>query len=245
MSKIVFRVLDFFEAFAEEKRPLSLTELSRILGIPPSSCHGVLRAMEERGFLYELRARAGFYPTARLLELGRIIVEHDAALARIAPALTKLRDHLDESVFLAKANGLSIVYLAVLHAEKRLRLALKPGDHVRSLYASSAGKAVLSTLDPDALAEFFSHTRLVPLTPRTVTRKAELQRELKVSAQRGWFLNNEETVEDSLTVSGIFTLHGSIYVVTIAGSLKPMERKLERVTHGLLQTLDDLRTLAP
>jgi len=244
MSKIVFRVLDFFEAFAEEQRPLSLSELSRILDIPPSSCHGVLRAMEERGFLYELKARAGFYPTARLLELGRIIVEHDAVLSRIEPVLTKLRDSLDESVFLAKANGLSIVYLAVLHAEKRLRLALKPGDHVRSLYASSAGKAVLSTLDPAALVEFLKHTRLVSLTPRTITSKAKLQRDLKLSVQRGWFLNNEETVEDSLTISGLFMLNGSFYVLTIAGSLKPMERKLHRATQGLVQALSELGGLS-
>ncbi len=245
MSKIVFRVLDFFEAFAEQQRPLSLSELSRILGIPPSSCHGVLRAMEERGFLYELKARAGFYPTARLLELGRIIVEHDAGLARVEPKLAELRDSCDESVFLAKASALSIVYLAVLHAEKRLRLALKPGDHVRSLYASSAGKAVLSTLAPSDLAEFLSHTKLIALTPRTITSKSELQRDLKLSVERGWFLNNEETVEDSLTVSSIFAMNGSTYVVTVAGSLKPMERKLERVTKALVATVEDLAKLSP
>ena len=245
MSKIVFRVLDFFEAFAEQQRPLSLSELSRILDIPPSSCHGVLRAMEERGFLYELKARAGFYPTARLLELGRIIVEHDVALSRLEPVLSELRDALDESVFLAKANGLSIVYLAVLHADKRLRLALKPGDHVRSLYASSAGKAVLSTLDAKALSEFLATLKLAALTPRTMTNKVELQKDLKLSVERGWFMNREETVEDSLTVSAPFQFNGVWYVVTVAGSLKPMERKLEAVTSALLKTIKQLSVMAP
>jgi DNA-binding IclR family transcriptional regulator len=245
MSKIVFRVLDLFEAFAEEKRPLSLSELSRILDIPPSSCHGVLRAMEQRGFLYELKARAGFYPTARLLDLGQVIVEHDVALSRLEPLLGALRDLLDESVFLAKANGLSIVYLAVLHADKRLRLALKPGDHVRSLYASSAGKAVLSTLEPQALSEFLASIKLTALTPRTVTSKLELQKDLKLSLERGWFLNREETVEDSLTVSAPFQFNGLWYVVTVAGSLKPMERKLDRVTDALLKTIRQVSTMAP
>lgn len=240
MSKIVFRVLDFFEAFADLHRPLSVTELARLLGIAPSSCHGVLRAMEERGFLYELKPRAGFYPTGRLMELGRTIVEHDPTLSRAEPALNRLRDSLNESVFLAKVNGLSIVYLAVLHANQRLRLELKPGDHVRSLYASSAGKAVLSTLSAPDFAKFLAEVNLVPLTPRTITKKTELQRDIKRSLKRGWFLNNEETVEDSLTVSALFTLSGSFYVVTVAGSLKPMERKLKQVTSKLLATVSEL-----
>ena len=47
MSKIVKRTLDFFELFAEHKRPLSLSEISKLLGIPVSSCHDVLRALED------------------------------------------------------------------------------------------------------------------------------------------------------------------------------------------------------
>ncbi len=152
MSRSVDRVLDFFEVFATEQRPMSLSELAQILDVPVSTCHGVLRALEQRGYLYELRARAGFYPTARLADVGNQIVANDPVLSRVAPVLAHLRDEVGESVFLARANGLEIAYLAVLHADKRLRLALKPGDRVRSLYASSAGKAVLASLAVDDLA---------------------------------------------------------------------------------------------
>jgi IclR family acetate operon transcriptional repressor len=37
MSKIVERTLDVFEMFAAEKRPLSLTDMARLLDIPISS----------------------------------------------------------------------------------------------------------------------------------------------------------------------------------------------------------------
>ena len=70
MSKIVYRTLDVFEVFAQQKRPLSLTELVRQLDIPVSSCHDVVRALEERGYLYEVRPRGGYYPTSRLFELS-------------------------------------------------------------------------------------------------------------------------------------------------------------------------------
>ncbi len=66
MSKIVDRTLDLLELFAEEKRPLSLSDIARLLKIPISSCHDVLQAMQARGYLYELAPRAGYYPTLRL-----------------------------------------------------------------------------------------------------------------------------------------------------------------------------------
>ena len=63
MSKIVDRTLDFLELFAKERRPLSLSDIARLLRIPISSCHDVIQAMQSRGYLYEIAPRAGYYPT--------------------------------------------------------------------------------------------------------------------------------------------------------------------------------------
>jgi DNA-binding IclR family transcriptional regulator len=113
MSKIVNRTLDFFEAFAAARRPLVLSELMKVLGIPVSSCHDVLRALEERGYLYEVRPRGGYYPTGRLFDLARVLVDNDPFLSRVQPVLEKLRDEAQESVFLMKAREGSLTYVAV------------------------------------------------------------------------------------------------------------------------------------
>ena len=60
MSKIVDRTLDFLEIFADQKRPLSLSEISRLLHIPASSCHDVVQALQKRGYIYELGPRGGY-----------------------------------------------------------------------------------------------------------------------------------------------------------------------------------------
>ena len=87
MSKIVYRTLDFFEAFASRKGPLSLTDLMNILNIPLSSCHDVVRALEDRGYLYEIRPRGGYYPTARLFAVAKAIVDNDPIAQRAEPIL--------------------------------------------------------------------------------------------------------------------------------------------------------------
>ena len=229
MSKIVNRTLDFFEAFAAAKRPLALSELMKVLGIPVSSCHDVLRALEERGYLYEVRPRGGYYPTARLFDLARILVDNDPFMARVQPVLEKLRDQAEESVFLVKAKEGLLTYVAVLDADHPLRLNVKVGDPLRAMHATSAGKAYLASLPADEIERVLAGMNLKALTPQTITSKAALRKDLQQSEERGWFANHEESVEDSLTLSARFQWQDALYIITVAGSVKRMERKLDNV----------------
>src|SRR5450631_4172711 len=111
MSNIVERTLDLLELFAVEKRPLSQSDIARLLKIPVSSCHDVLQAMQARGYLYELGPRAGYYPTLRLQVLGKEIGDNDPVVTRAELPLRTLRDKLDESVLLSKVSGLRATYL--------------------------------------------------------------------------------------------------------------------------------------
>jgi len=245
MSKIVNRTLDFFEAFAVAKRPLVLSELMKVLDIPVSSCHDVLRALEERGYLYEVRPRGGYYPTARLFDLAKVLVENDPFMSRVQPVLEHLRDQAEESVFLMKAREQSLIYVAVVEADSPLRLSVRVGDSVRALHATSAGKAYLGSFAPANLDRALGALRLKALTPLTITSKGALKKDILESEQRGWFLNREESVEDSLTISARFHWHDAIYTVTVAGSVKRMDRKLDRLVASLKAAAAHLQQPVP
>src|SRR5450830_1169353 len=123
MSKIVERTLAVFELFATEKKPLSLTDMTRLLEIPLSSCHDVLRALEARGYIYETAPRAGYYPTRRLLEVAQVISANDSLLQRTEFLLQSIRDELQETVTLAKASSNHVIYLQVLEPENPIRFS--------------------------------------------------------------------------------------------------------------------------
>jgi DNA-binding IclR family transcriptional regulator len=234
MSKIVDRTLDFLELFAQSKRPLSLSEIARLLEIPPSSCHDVLHAMLERGYIYELAPRGGYYPTLRMFEMARTIVEHDPVVLRADLLLRSMRDTLDESVLLARAHDLAATYLLAFEPAHPLRFLGRVGDNVRSLHATSAGKALLGAMSELALAGFLKTARLSPLTPNTITSKPALIADIARGNARGWFLNREESQEGVTTVSARFTWLSSLYIVSIAGPTLRVEAKLEKAT-ALLQ----------
>jgi DNA-binding IclR family transcriptional regulator len=226
MSKIVERTLDCFELFADQKQPLSLSEISRLLGIPPSSCHDVLKALRRRGYLYELTPRGGFYPTLRLHEIAKTIAEHDPVLLRADVLLKSLRDALDESVLLAKVDGLQATYLLSFESAQPLRMSIKVGSNVRSLYATSAGKALLASLDERALSNYLKSAVLKPLTPSTVASKAALREQLKEGRKSGYFVNRDESVEGVTTLSASFQWQESLFLVTVAGPSARIEPRI-------------------
>jgi DNA-binding IclR family transcriptional regulator len=228
MSKIVGRTLDFLEVFADQKRPLSASEIARLLDIPASSCHDVLQALQERGYIYELAPRGGYYPTLRVYEVAKVIADHDPVVLRTDTLLRSLRDALDESVLLSKVNGVSATYLAAFEPSHPLRFLANIGESVRSLHATSAGKCLLGALSEAALRDFLKSAHLAALTPHTITTKAALRREIAIGNQRGWFVNREESQEGVTTISARFLWTSSIYIVTVAGPTSRVAPKLEK-----------------
>ena len=241
MSKIVNRTLDFFEAFARQQKPLSLTDLMKVLDIPMSSCHDVVRALEARGYLYEVRARGGYYPTARLYEIGKTIVEHDPVALRAEPTLRELSTALNASVSLGRAKDATLTYLLVCPSPDPLRFDVYVGDQVRNLYATSAGKAVLASFPPEERKRIVDGLTLTPLTPATIRSKQALLKDVAAGEARGWFINREESVEDALTLSTRFSWSGSTYVITASGTLRRMERQLDEAAQALLAAAESLR----
>jgi DNA-binding IclR family transcriptional regulator len=243
MSKIVERTLDFLELFADQRRPLSLSDIARLLNIPASSCHDVLQALLERGYLYEVAPRGGYYPTLRLNELAQTIAEHDPVPLRAEPFLRELRDTLDESVLLAKIGGLEATYLITFEPSHPLRFLQKVGNRVSSLHAASGGKALLGSLDPAALDAVLRQLKLPALTRHTITTKTELRKQLELSRARGWYLNQEESLEGVTTISATFRWHVSTYIVTVAGAAARLTPKLDLAAPALVRLCEQLAVL--
>lgn len=240
MSKIVNRTLDFFELFARQQQPLSLTELMKALDIPMSSCHDVVRALEARGYLYEVKARGGYYPTARLYHVSKAIVENDPVGSRAEPILLRLSRELNASVMLSHGKGDQQTYLVSCSSPTPLRFDVKVGDSVRNFYATSAGKAYLASFPIEERKRIVAGMTLTPLTPATNTSKAVLLKELEEGNARGWFTNREESVEDALTLSARFKWNDAIYVITASSTVRLMERQWDTAVKAITQAAAEL-----
>jgi len=123
-----------------------------------------------------------------------------------------------------------------------LRVLVRVGDNIGSLHATSAGKALLGSLDKPALEDFLKTTPLKPLTQRTITSKTALREDLAAGNLRGWFINREESLDGVTTISGRFVWVTATYIVTIAGPTARMESKLAKAVELLTQVCRMLDT---
>jgi IclR family transcriptional regulator, acetate operon repressor len=234
--KTAGRTLDLFEAFACERKPLSLSQLARAIGAPVSSCFGIVRTLEARGYLYEVKARGGFYPTKLLFEHARVIASHDPLAERFVPLLEKLRDQTGETVLVSKRLHRQAVYLEVLESPHSIRYSPKVGEF-RSLHASASGKALLGSLAPAVRSELLTGMKLPRVTSRTITSRAALEADLGEGRARGWYVTRGETVADLMAVAVPVAVNGETYSVALAGPMHRMDGALKR--HAKLLT--DLR----
>jgi DNA-binding IclR family transcriptional regulator len=240
MSLMVARTLSFLELFAAQKRPLSNADISRMLHLSASSCHDVLQVLEARGYLYKSAQRACWYPTPRLLEVAATIAANDPVMPGMLAQLRQLRDTLDESVLLTKVDGLQAIYLLVLESSHPLRYLGIVGDRVRSLHATSAGKALLAGLSDAALKRFLGSAALTPYTPLTIKSAAALRKDIAAGNERGWFLDAEESEPGLTTLSCRFDSSSETYIVTVAGPtlrLQPILSKACRLLTRLCRQL--------
>jgi DNA-binding IclR family transcriptional regulator len=237
--KTAERTMRLFETFAQEARPLSLSELGRLLTIPVSSCFALIRTFENAGYIYEVRRRGGYYPTKRLLVVTQKIAASDPLLDRLEPTLSRLRDETGETVVVAKLQGTRVVYLDVFESRQTIRYSPQIGDF-RDPHANSLGKALLATLDPETRQQLLNKYHWKAYTKHTIVSQIEFESQLKASAKKGWFSNLGEGMVDIAGVACVLMLEGEPYAISVAGPFYRMEPRIDAHAKSLLATRDTI-----
>ena len=110
-----------------------------------------------------------------------------------------------------------MVYVDVLESAHRVRYTATPGEFF-PLHSSAIGKAILAELPADALRELLAGARLARMTPRTITRKTALLRDLAptrlVLVLR--YCNEGENVDDVMAVAVPVRIEGDSCAVSVA-----------------------------
>jgi DNA-binding IclR family transcriptional regulator len=231
--KTAVRTLKIFELFASRQQPLVLSELAEQLEIPVSSCSLLIRTLLERGYLYEVARRAGYYPTRRVFDYATSIVAHDPVMQRVRPVLEALRDETAETVTLAKLQGHRLIYLLVLDSPQVIRPAIAAGT-LRPVHSTATGKALLSTLDDESRQALLEQAGLAKLTPKTIVSRSKLEAQLKQSSADGWYQNEGESVPELNGVAVPLKFNNDAYAISVMGPSYRMAGRHQTIAQMLI-----------
>lgn len=185
------RAIDIIDLFDGQRREMGVTEIARALDMPKSTVAGLIFTLEQNRYLSQ-------HPETRKYSLGYKLVERAGVflgqmdLRRVAePILESLRDKANESVNLAIRDGNYVTYIAMMQGSNMLRMRSEIGKRER-IHSTALGKALLADLPAEDISHFVQGYEFLPITPKSITRPREFIREIEVTKQRGFAIDDEE-----------------------------------------------------
>jgi len=243
MVKSAERTLDLLELLSEQRNGLTLADISLALRIPKSSALQILRTLEAHEYVARDRVTSRFRLDVRVFALGRAYAESMDLVREGQRVLAELSRALDETCHLAVLAGLAGVYVAKEESSQPMRMVSAVGRRLPA-HATGVGKMLLAMLDERVLNMRLKGARLTRLTPRTITTVAHLREELRVTRDRWFAFDREESTEGLRCLAApILDQHGAV-IAAISASVPTVRLPAERIPEVLGRVCDAARRLS-
>lgn len=237
----IANMLELFEYFARVQRPAGLAELSEHFGWPRSSTFNIIDTLVETGFLYEPRARNGYYPTPRWLALSQEISAAEPLSEQAISMVRQVADKTKETVWIAATSGQYAVMLHVITSPHPIRYAAEPGKRL-PLHATATGQALLSQMPATQQKNLLKRAHFVKHGAGSPMSAEEVLARLQEGKERGWFQSASNYSPDLGGVSMPVSLAGRAFAITAAGPLFRVAEKFSDIAKLMHATLAPFST---
>jgi IclR family KDG regulon transcriptional repressor len=228
-----FRVL---EIISESRMDISISELSRRLGLSKGTVFAIVTTLEGLGVLVRDPITKRFSLGYTLLELGRrAFVRQDVREIARRP-MEELAEKVEETVFLGVLNGDHVTIVDVVESKRELKITAPSGTRL-PLLAGATGKVFLANMDRERAREVISSLGLAAYTPNSITDVHRYMEEIRDVRGKGFARDDEEYIRGVRAAAcplGTHPLPHAIWVVGFSASLD--DRKMERVIEELRKT---------
>lgn len=172
------KAVAILEAMATARRPLGVTEVGVLLGLPKPTAHRIVRMLENEGLLQREPGSRRFVPGARLVRLGLGVVAASMLSAPRHAILEALSQRIGETCNFGVMADSHVVYLDRVESAWPFGLRFEPGSRV-PLHCTSMGKLFLSLLPAKKRALLLRSIPLYRYTENTITDPERLESELE------------------------------------------------------------------
>lgn len=224
------KALDLLDAIGHAPDGLSQSDLADRAGLPRTTVYRLLASLIERGLVRRDPLRRVYCLGFRCFEMARQVYAMSDLVSAAAVELRTLRDLTGETAYLAALEGNEVIGLERVDGAHSQRSQAVLGQR-KPVYCTSQGKAILSAMEPAARDAIVRELTLKALTPLTITDRRRLQAELKITAARGYAIDDEEIVlgvrcVGAPIVDGVGQVRGAISVAGPAFRLTPARLEL-------------------
>lgn len=198
----VERAARLLDMVANSEKPLSISVISRELGLPKSSIHGLCNTLVDLGLLG--RQSNGFVMGGHVMLWANAFVNKSDMVAEFFRLWQDRAGLTNETATLTILDGADVVYIASQHGSDPLGITFRIGMRLPAAFTAT-GKAILSTMPRAAVEQLYPAGLPAPLTPHTVQDMTILLGELEEIRERGY------SVDDQQVREGMFCFGAPVY----------------------------------
>jgi IclR family transcriptional regulator, pca regulon regulatory protein len=185
------RGLAVIRAFTQQRRHLTIAQLSQRTAIPRAAVRRCLYTLSMLGYVGSEDGRT-YALRPRILALGHAYLSSTPLVYAVQPLLDQITSLLHESSSLAVLEGDEILYIARSSTTTRLMsIDLGIGSRLPA-YCTSMGRVLLAGLSAAEIDLYLSRVKLVKLTTRTVSTADELKAALNAIRRDGYAVVDQE-----------------------------------------------------
>ena len=185
------KAVAILEAMATAKRPLAVSEIGVLLGLPKPTAHRIVRMLENEGLVQREPGSRRLVPGGRLVRLGLELVTASMQRAPRRAILEALSQQVGETCNFGVIAGSHVLYIDRVEAAWPFGLRFEPGSRV-PLHCTSMGKLFLSLFSPRKRALLLQSIELHRYTDNTITDAARLEEEVQKIKRLGASIDNQE-----------------------------------------------------
>jgi IclR family pca regulon transcriptional regulator len=185
------RGLAVIRGFTQQKRSLTISQLSQRTGIPRAAVRRCLYTLSRLGFVGSEDGKT-FTLRPKILGLGHAYLSSTTLAVSAQPLLDRISDVLHESSSIALLDGDEILYVARSSTMRRI-MSVDLGIGTRlPAYCTSMGRVLLAHLAPAERDAYFARAKLVAYTSKTQIAPDKLRKDLDAVVRAGYAIVDQE-----------------------------------------------------
>ncbi len=183
------RGLAVLTAFSDQRRTLTIAQISHKTGIPRAAVRRCLHTLKQLGYASSDANNYALKP--KVLTLGYSYLSSTPLTVSAQPCLDNISRTLHESCSLAVIEQGQVLYVARSSTSRIMSVALNVGSRLPA-YCTSLGRAILAHLPEADLDAYFERTELRAFTDQTVVSEKRLREILAGVRSAGYAVLEEE-----------------------------------------------------
>lgn len=221
-----------------------ISDLARQLSLPKSTAHRVMTILVEAGFVERNEENHKYSLTAKLLFLADTVRSRLDDSNTAHSYLVQLAAATRETANLGILKDDTIVYLDKVESGELFTIDIRVGSRVPA-YCTGLGKAVLAFLPEPERKRYLSTLEVARHTPRTVSDKTHLMRDLAEIRKAGYAIDYGELLEDVCCIAApVLDGHGRVSAaISVSSPQSRFHDKKEMIIPLVKKTAGDLSTI--